>query len=123
MIASGIGAVALGAAVALFLAGGKPYGVNIGGGLLYLLGLGAALTGTVMLWMAWTDDDSRWAPGEQRRGLTATALALLLVCACVVVSLGNVADGGLQLALIAVTAVVLAVAVLLSRPGGSGPAR
>jgi hypothetical protein len=116
VIASGIGVVALVATVAVFLAGGRPYGVNIGGGLLYLLGLGAGLTGTVTLWMAWSDRDERWTAVQQRRGLTATALALLLVCACAVVSLGNVADGGVQLALIAVTAVVLAVAVLLSRP-------
>jgi hypothetical protein len=118
LIASGVGVVALVAAVAVFLAGGTPYGVNIGGGLLYLLGLGAALTGTVMLWMAWTDRDERWTPVQQRRGLAATALALLLVCACAVVSLGDVADGGVQLVLMAATAAVLAVAVLLARPPG-----
>ena len=101
-VAAGLGAVALLAAAAVFWAGGRPYGVNIGGGLLYLLGLLAGLTGTVLLWMSWS-----------RRGLTG--LALLLVCACPVVTIGAVAAGVAQLALMAVTGVVLAVAALLAR--------
>jgi hypothetical protein len=120
LVAGTLGVVALAAAVVVFLAGGAPYGVNIGGGVLYLVGLGAALTGSVLLWMSWTDPDAGWAPRRSRRGLATTALALLLTCACVVVSLGRVAGGGVQLALIAVTAVVLAAAVLLARVPGGG---
>jgi hypothetical protein len=41
-IACTIGAAALLAAAVVFWAGGRPYGVNIGGGALYLLGLLAA---------------------------------------------------------------------------------
>jgi hypothetical protein len=102
MVAAGVGAVALLAAAVVFWAGGRPYGVNIGGGLLYLLGLLAGLIGTVLLWMSWS-----------RRGLTG--LALVLVCACPVVTIGGVADGAAQLVLMAVTGVVLAVAALLAR--------
>jgi hypothetical protein len=121
LVAGAFGVVALAAAVVVFLAGGTPYGVNIGGGALYLVGLGAALTGSVLLWLGWTDEDAGWPTRQSRRGLATTMLAMLLTCACVVVSLGRVASGGVQLALIAVTAVVLAVAVLLARaPAGDG---
>jgi hypothetical protein len=121
LVAGTLGVVALAAAVVVFLLGGDPYGVNIGGGVLYLVGLGAALTATVMLWMSWVDPDAGWPPRQSRRGLATTALALLLTCACVVVSLGRVAPGDVQLALIAVTAVVLAAAVYLARsPAGDG---
>jgi hypothetical protein len=101
-VTAALGAVALVGAVVLFRAGGPPYGVNIGGGGLYLLGLLAGLIGTVLLWMSWS-----------RRGLTG--LALVLVCACPVVTIGGVADGAAQLVLMAVTGVVLAVAALLAR--------
>src|SRR3954469_13947394 len=101
-IGCAIGAAALLAAGVVFWAGGPPYGVNIGGGALYLLGLLAGLIGTVLLWMSWP-----------RRGLTG--LALLLVCACPVVTIGAVAGGVAQLVLMAVTGVVLAVAALLAR--------
>src|SRR4051794_41581545 len=96
-IAAGIGAVALLAAAVVFWAGGPPYGVNIGGGALYLLGLLAGLIGTVLLWMSWP-----------RRGLTG--LALVLVCACPVVTVGAVAGGGAQLGLMALRGGVLAAA-------------
>jgi hypothetical protein len=101
-IAAGIGAVALLAAAVVFWAGGRPYGVNIGAGALYLLGLLAGLIGTVLLWMSWS-----------RRGITGAAL--LLVCACPVITIAGVADGAAQLVLMAVTAVVLAAAALLAR--------
>jgi hypothetical protein len=101
-IAAGIGAVALLAAAAVFWAGGRPYGANIGAGALYLLGQLAGLTGTVLLWMSWS-----------RRGLTG--VALLLVCACPVITIAGVADGAAQLVLLTVTAVVLAAAALLAR--------
>jgi hypothetical protein len=102
VVAAAVGAVALLAAAVVFRAGGPPYGVNIGGAVLYLLGLLAGLIGTVLLWMSWS-----------RRGLTG--LALVLVCACPVVTIGGVADGAAQLVLMAVTGVVLAVAALLAR--------
>ena len=101
-IAAGIGAVALLAAAVVFWAGGRPYGANIGAGALYLLGLLAGLTGTVLLWMSWT-----------RRAVTG--MALLLVCACPVITIAGVADGAAQLVLLTVTAVVLAAAALLPR--------
>ena len=100
-VACGVAAVALLAAAVVFWAGGRPYGTNIGGGALYLLGLLAGLIGTVLLWMSWS-----------RRSLTG--VALLLVCACPVVTLAGVADGAAQLVLMAVTAVVLAAAALLA---------
>src|SRR4051794_41508796 len=101
-IACTIGAAALLAAAVAFWAGGPPYGVNIGGGALYLLGLLAGLIGTVLLWMSWP-----------RRGVTG--VALVLVCACPVVTIGGVASGNAQLVLMAVTGVALAVAALLTR--------
>jgi hypothetical protein len=102
VVAVVLGAVALLAAVVVFRAGGPPYGVNIGGGGLYLLGLLAGLTGTVLLWMSWT-----------RRAVTG--VALVLVCACPVLSMSNVIGGDMQLVLMAVTAVVLAAAGVLAR--------
>jgi hypothetical protein len=102
VVAAGIGAVALLAAVVVFRAGGRPYGVNIGGGALYLLGLLAGLIGSVLLWMGWS-------------GRAVTGTALVLVCACPVITIGDVAGGDVQLVLMAVTAVVLATAAVLAR--------
>jgi hypothetical protein len=104
--ASALGAAALLAAAVLYWTAGPPYGVHIGAGALYLLGLFAGLCGTVLLWMG-------RAPG--RPGLGWTTAALLLVTVCGVVSLAHVASGGTQIALMAVTAVVLAVAALVAR--------
>jgi hypothetical protein len=101
-VACGVGAVALLAAAVVFWAGGRPYGANIGGGALYALGLFAGLIGTVLLWMSWS-----------RRAVAG--VALLLVCACPVITIGGVAGGAAQLVLMAVTAVVLAAAALLAR--------
>jgi|SRR3954469_22468308 hypothetical protein len=101
-IGCAIGAAALVAAAAVFWAGGRPYGANIGAGALYLLGLLAGLTGTVLLWMSWS-----------RRAVTG--VALLLVCACPVITIGGVAGGAAQLVLLTVTAVVLAAAAVLAR--------
>src|SRR4051794_22021702 len=103
-IACTIGAAALLAAAVVFRAGGRPYGVNIGGGALYLLGLLAGLIGTVLLWMS-----------RPRRPVTG--VALLLVCACPVLTISAVADGAAQLVLMVVSAVVLAAAALLARRG------
>src|SRR3954453_2054801 len=91
-IGCAIGAAALLAAVVAFWTSGPPYGVNIGGGALYLLGLLAGLTGTVLLWI-----------GSSRRG--PTAVALLLVCACPVLTIGDVVGGDAQLVLMAGTAI------------------
>src|SRR3954452_12989319 len=101
-IGCAIGAAFLLAAVVVFWAGGPPYGVNIGGAVLYLLGLLAGLIGTVLLWMGWS-----------RHAVTGTAL--VLVCACPVVTIGAVAGGMAQLVLMAVTGVSLAVAAVLAR--------
>jgi hypothetical protein len=116
IVAGALGVAALAVAVVVFLAGG---GVLLGGAVL-LVGLGAALTASVLLWIAWTDEDAGWTPRRSGRGLAATTLALLLTCACVVVALGRLASSGVQLALISGTAVVLAVAVLLARPPADG---
>lgn len=107
LVSGGIGVVALAAAVIVYLAGGRPYGNNVGGGVLYGLGLLAALVASVLLWMVWAEPARRTSP---RRGLgiaTASA-ALLLTCACVVVSLSHIASGGVQIGFMIVTAVVLA---------------
>jgi hypothetical protein len=103
-VTAGVGALALLAAVVAFSTAGPPYGVNIGGGALYLLGLFAGLIGTVLLWMGC----SRRAP---------TGVALLLVCVCPVLTIGDVVSGDAQLVLMAVTAVALATAALLARRG------
>ena len=78
---------------------------DIGGSVAYLLGLLAGLIATVLLWISWTEDRDGQPPGRARAGLTAAAVALLLVCACTVVSLAHVAGGAVQLVLIGLTAV------------------
>jgi hypothetical protein len=104
--ASALGAAALLAAAVLYWSAGPPHGVNVGAGGLYLLGLFAGLCGGVLLWMG-------RAPG--RPGLGWTTAALLLVSVCGVVSLSHVTGGGVQVVLMAVTAVVLAGAALVAR--------
>jgi drug/metabolite transporter (DMT)-like permease len=93
--------------------GGPPYGVNIGAGALYLLGLLAGLIAAVMLWVTWAEVRPSASPGRWRWGVGTTAAALVGVSACTVISLAHVAGGTAQLVLIAVTAAVLAAAVLL----------
>jgi hypothetical protein len=105
----GVGAVALAAALVVFLVGGRPYGQNVGGAVLYVLGLAAALTATVLLWMTWSAEDP--ASGRRPPGLATTAAALLLTSASGVVSLSHIASGATQLALMGATAAVLAAAV------------
>jgi hypothetical protein len=110
LVSGSIGAGALAAAAVVYLVGGPPYGVNIGGGVLYLLGLLAALVAGVLLWRVWSEPGRRTSP---RRGLgiaTASA-ALLLTCVCVVVSLSHIAAGGVQISCMIATAVVLAAAL------------
>jgi len=111
VVAGGIGVLALVAALVVYLAGGRPYGQNVAGGVLYVLGLAAALIAGVLLWMSWSPE----APASGRRplGLATTAAALLLTSASGVVSLSHVASGAVQLGLMAATAAVLAVAVVL----------
>jgi hypothetical protein len=104
----GVGAVALVAALVVFLVGGRPYGQDVGGAILYVLGLAAALTATVLLWMTWSAEDPA---GRRPLGLATTAAALLLTSASGVVSLSHVADGATQLGLMGATAVLLAAAV------------
>ena len=107
-VVSGVlGVVALLAALATYLAGGRPYGQNVAGGVLYLLGLLAALVASVLLWMAWGTPEGQSSP-RRAVGVASAAGALLLTCACVVVSLGRVGGAALQLTLMGVTAVVLA---------------
>ena len=109
LVAGGIAAMALAAAFGVYLAGGRPYGLNIGGGILYVLGLAAALTASVLLWMTWSPEP----PSSPRRalGLATTALALLFTSATGVVTVSHIARGPVQLVLIGATAVILAVAV------------
>jgi hypothetical protein len=114
----GAAVVALVAAVVLYAVTGPPYGVNIGAGALYLLGLLAGLIAGVLLWLSWAELRPSTSPGRWRWGVGTAAAALVGVSACTVVSLAHVAGGTTQLVLIAVTAVVLAAAVLL--PPSSG---
>jgi hypothetical protein len=111
LLAGAIGVLALAAALGVYLVGGRPYGQNVGGGILYVLGLAAALTASVLLWMAW----SPVPPGSAPRplGLAGTTLALLLTSASGVVSLSHVAGGAVELGLMGATAAVLAIAVAL----------
>jgi hypothetical protein len=109
LIAGGTGVAALAAALVVYLVGGRPYGQNVGGGILYVLGLAAALTASVLLWLAWSPENP--ASGRRPLGLAGTALALLLTSASGVVSLSHVASGAVQLGLMGATAAVLAVAV------------
>jgi hypothetical protein len=121
LVSGAIGVVALAAAAVVYLVGGRPYGVNVGGGVLYLLGLLAALVASVLLWMVWAEPDRRSSP---RRGLgiaTASA-ALVLTCVCVVVSLAHVSGGGVQIGLMIATAVVLAAGVGVAMPSRAGSA-
>ena len=121
LVAGGIAAVALAAAFGLYLAAGQPYGLNIGGGILYVLGLAAALIASVLLWMTWSPEP----PTSRRRplGLATTALALLFTSATGVVTVSHVARGPVQLVLIGATAVILAVAVAVAvtARGTKGP--
>jgi hypothetical protein len=111
LAAGGIGVLALAAALAVYLAGGRPYGQNIAGGVLYVLGLAAALTASVLLWMTWSPEPP--ASGRRSGGLASSAAALLLTSASGVVSLSHVASGAVQLGLMGATAAVLALAVAL----------
>ncbi|MCU1617258.1 MAG: hypothetical protein JWO98_4798 [Frankiales bacterium] len=118
LLFGGVAVVALAAAVALYAAGGPPYGVNIGGGFLYLLGLLAGLVASVLLWITWSEVRTRVSTGRLRWGVGTAAASLLLVSTCVVVSLSRVAGGQAQLVLITVTAVVLGGAVAAVPRGG-----
>jgi hypothetical protein len=106
----GVGAVALVAALLVFLVGGRPYGQNVGGAVLYVLGLAAGLTASVLLWMTWSAEDP--GSGRRPRGFATTAAALLLTSASGVVSLSHVANGATQLGLMGATATALASAVV-----------
>jgi peptidoglycan biosynthesis protein MviN/MurJ (putative lipid II flippase) len=119
-VSGGIGVVALLAAVVLYAVGGPPYGVNIGAGALYLLGLLAGLVASVLLWMQWGERRPTTAPGRLRWGIRTTTAALIMVSATAVVSLSHVVTGTTLLVLMGITAALLAVAVLLT--GARGPA-
>lgn len=119
LVAGGIAAVALAAAFGVYLAGGRPYGLNIGGGILYVLGLAAALIASVLLWMTWSPEP----PTSPRRslGLATTALALVCTSATGVVTVSHIARGPVQLVLIGATALVLALAVAVAATGTRRP--
>jgi hypothetical protein len=106
-----VAAVALAAAIVAFLVQGAPYGTDVAGVVLYVAGLGVGLVAGVLLWASWTEGGLPAGP-RPRRGVTAAAVAVLLVCACGVVSLGGAAPGSVQLVLMGITAAALAVAVL-----------
>jgi len=111
-----VGALLLLAAAVAFGAGGPKYGQNTVAAVVYAAGLLVGLVAAVLLYMSWTHRTPR-APGAGR-GIPAALTALVLVCACAVIALGNAASGGVQIGLMAVTAVVLAVAALLARRAG-----
>jgi hypothetical protein len=111
VVSCGVAVVALVAAVVVFATAGPPYARNIAGGVLYLAGLLAGLIGGVLLWMAWAEFRERVSPGRLRLGVTTASAALVLVCACAVVTLSKVASGTAQLWLIGATAAVLLVAL------------
>jgi hypothetical protein len=113
-VSGGLAVVCLAAAVVVYAIGGPPYGVNIGGGVLYLLGLLAGLVASVLLWLTWAERREQLSPALMRWGIGTATAGLVLVSACTVVSLGHVASGPAQLVLVGVTAAVLALAVLLT---------
>jgi hypothetical protein len=117
-VVGGLGVIALAAAVAVYLAGGPPYGLNIGGGILYVFGLAMALTASVLLWMVWSPED----PTSRRRwiAMAATTAALVLTSVTGIVTVSHVARGPVQLVLMGATAVVLAVAVTVTGTTRSG---
>jgi membrane protein YdbS with pleckstrin-like domain len=67
----------------------------------------------VTLWASWTEGGLP-AGERSRRGVTAAAVAVVLVCACGVLSLGRAVPGSVQLVLMGLTAVALVVAVLVA---------
>lgn len=107
----GVAAVALVAAVVLFATTGPPYGLNIGAGALYVVGLLAGLIGAVLLWLAWAELRADVSPGRLRWGVTTAMGSLVLVCACPVMTIANVISGNAQLGLMSAAALVLVVAV------------
>jgi peptidoglycan/LPS O-acetylase OafA/YrhL len=113
VVTGAVGALALLVAAVAFWAGGPPYGRNTAAAVVYSAGLLVGLTAAVLLYMSWTHRAPR--PPEAGRGIAVAMTALVLVCACTVISLGDAADGGVQIALMAVSAVVLAAAALLAR--------
>jgi drug/metabolite transporter (DMT)-like permease len=113
-ISGSVAVVALVAAVVLYAAGGPPYGVNIGGGVLYLLGLLAGLVASVLLWLSWAERREHVSPQRLRWGVGTALGSLLAVCATTVISLSHVASGTTQLVLMGVTAAVLVAALLLT---------
>lgn len=110
VVSGAIGVVALVAALVTYLVVGPPYGQDVAAAVLYLLGLLAALVSSVLLWMVWGAPENRFSP-RRPVGTASAALALLLTCACVVVSLGRAGGAGVQLTLMGATALVLAAAV------------
>jgi hypothetical protein len=118
LVSGAIGVLALVAAVVLYAAGGRPYGVNIGAGALYLLGLLAGLVASVLLWLVWAERRASVSPGRLRWGVGTTTAALVMVSATTVISLSHVVTGTTVLVLMGTTAAVLAAAVLVTRGGG-----
>ena len=113
-VVSGLaGALLLLVAAVAFWAGGPPYAQHTVAAVVYAAGLLAGLVAAVLVYMSWTHRTPR--PPEAARGIPVALTALVLVCACAVIALGNAAPGGVQIVLMAVTAVVLAVAALLAR--------
>ena len=110
-VSCGIAVAALVAAVVVFATAGPPYAQNVAGGVLYLVGLLAGLIAGVLLWLDWAELRADVSPGRLRWGVTTASAALLLVCACAVVTLSKVASGPAQLGLIAATALVLLTAL------------
>ena len=106
-----LAAVALLAGLVAFLLGGPPYATDVVGIVLYVVGLAAGLVAGVLLWASWTEGGPPGSPSA-RRGIATAAIAVLLVCVSGVVSLGSVASGTVQLALMGLTASALATAVL-----------
>jgi peptidoglycan/LPS O-acetylase OafA/YrhL len=112
---------ALVAAVVVFAVSGPPYAQVVAGGVLYALGLLAGLIGAVLLWLAWSELREDVPPGRLRWGVSTATAALLLVCACAVVTLSKVAGGTAQLWLIGATALMLLLALVALAGAAAAP--
>ena len=73
------------------------------------------------LWLAWSELREDVPPGRLRWGVSTATAALLLVCACAVVTLSKVAGGTAQLWLIGATALVLLLALVALAGAAAAP--
>jgi hypothetical protein len=105
-VSDALAAVALLVAAVVFWVAGAPYDQDLLGVLLYPAGLLLGVIGSVLLWMA---------AGGPGRALVLPAAGLALCFLATVLSLGRAVPGSVQVALMAVTGVVLAAGAVGAR--------